>query len=156
MQHVQGYTGGHWTPPSGKYSLRIASVASRATANKTKMQNVSTLLTISMAIGVRRYYTARIARWRRFVDFINATKRRHWASTRSDVIKGTHQLRLFRTFHSEKKKQLTCWPLITIGVWQIKLTRSTLLFFHNTLLGWHCCNNRFLFPVFPNNLLKYL
>jgi hypothetical protein len=24
MQHVQGYTGSHWTPPSGNYSLRIA------------------------------------------------------------------------------------------------------------------------------------
>jgi len=34
MQHVQGYTGSHWTPPSGDYSLRIASAAARATANK--------------------------------------------------------------------------------------------------------------------------
>ena len=37
----------------------------------------------------------------------------------------TRQLRLFRTFHREKELQLTCWPLITIGVWHIKLTRST-------------------------------
>jgi len=77
MQHDQGYTGSHWTPPSGDYSLRIASAAARATANKTKMQNVSTLLAISIAIAVRRYYTARIARWRRFVAFIKANKRRH-------------------------------------------------------------------------------
>ena len=27
MQHVQGYTGSHWTPPSGDYSLRIALAA---------------------------------------------------------------------------------------------------------------------------------
>jgi hypothetical protein len=40
MQHVQGYSRSHWTPPSGDYSLHIAPVAARATANKmttTKM-----------------------------------------------------------------------------------------------------------------------
>jgi hypothetical protein len=34
-RHVQGYPGSHWTLPSGDYSLRIASAAARATANKT-------------------------------------------------------------------------------------------------------------------------
>ncbi len=33
MQHVQGYSGSHWTPASGNYSLRIAPVAARAKAN---------------------------------------------------------------------------------------------------------------------------
>jgi len=47
MQHDQGFTGSHWTPPSGDYWCCIAPVAARATANKTKMKNVSTLLTIS-------------------------------------------------------------------------------------------------------------
>jgi len=37
MHHVQGYTGSHWTLPSGDYSLRIASAAASATANKTLM-----------------------------------------------------------------------------------------------------------------------
>ncbi len=60
--------------PSGNYSLRIAPAAARAT-----------LLAVSTAIAMRRYYTARIARWRRFLAFIKATKRRHWASTRSDI-----------------------------------------------------------------------
>jgi hypothetical protein len=60
MQHDQGFTRSHWTPPLGNYSLHIALAAARATAIKTKVQNVSTLLTISMAIAVRRYYTARI------------------------------------------------------------------------------------------------
>jgi hypothetical protein len=36
MQHVQGYSGSHWTPPSGDYLLCIAPAAARATANKTK------------------------------------------------------------------------------------------------------------------------
>ncbi len=35
MRHVQGYSGSHWTLPSGNYLLRIAPVAARATANKT-------------------------------------------------------------------------------------------------------------------------
>jgi hypothetical protein len=37
MQHVQGYTGSHWMPPLGDYSLHIALAAARATANNTKM-----------------------------------------------------------------------------------------------------------------------
>jgi hypothetical protein len=35
MRHVQGYSGNHWTPPSGNYSLRIAPVAARATGKQT-------------------------------------------------------------------------------------------------------------------------
>ncbi len=35
MQHVQGYSKSHWMLPSGNYSLCIAPVADRATANKT-------------------------------------------------------------------------------------------------------------------------
>jgi hypothetical protein len=36
MQHIQGYSGSHWTPLSGNYSLRITPAAARATANKTR------------------------------------------------------------------------------------------------------------------------
>ena len=84
MQHDQGFTRSHWTPPSGNYWLRIAPAAARATANKKKVQNVFTLLTILMAITVRQYHTVRIARWRRFVAFIKATKHHHPASSCSD------------------------------------------------------------------------
>jgi hypothetical protein len=35
MQHVQGYSGSHWTPPSGNYSLHIAPVAAGATGKQT-------------------------------------------------------------------------------------------------------------------------
>jgi hypothetical protein len=69
MQHVQGYTGSHWTPPSGDYSLRIALAAAR-TANKTTMYYVTTLMDISVVIAMRWYYTARIARCRRSRAFI--------------------------------------------------------------------------------------
>jgi hypothetical protein len=61
MQHVHGYIGSHWTLPSGDYSLLIAPAAAMATINKTTMQNVPSLLAISMAIAMRRYYTVRIA-----------------------------------------------------------------------------------------------
>ena len=116
MQHDQGFIGSHWMPPLGNYLLRIAPTAARATANETTIQHVPTWLAISMAVAMRRYYTSHITRWRRFVAFIKATKRHHRASTRSDIIKGTRQRRLFRLFHREIGLQLTCWPLITIGV----------------------------------------
>jgi hypothetical protein len=32
---------------------------------------------------------------------------------------------LFLQFHREKGLELTCWPLITIVVWHIKLMRRT-------------------------------
>ncbi len=73
-------------PPSGNQLLRIALAAARAAANKTTMQNVSTLLTILMAVMEWWHYIAHIAWWRRFMAFIKATKRCHQASTCSDSI----------------------------------------------------------------------
>jgi hypothetical protein len=35
MQHVQGYSGSHWTPASGDYLLCIAPAAARATGKQT-------------------------------------------------------------------------------------------------------------------------
>jgi hypothetical protein len=35
MQHVQGYSGSHWTPASGNYLLRITPAAARATGKQT-------------------------------------------------------------------------------------------------------------------------
>jgi hypothetical protein len=34
MQHVQGYSGSHWMPPLGIYSLRIAPATARATGKQ--------------------------------------------------------------------------------------------------------------------------
>jgi hypothetical protein len=34
-QHVQGYSGSHWTPASGNYLLCIAPAAARATGKQT-------------------------------------------------------------------------------------------------------------------------
>ena len=87
MQHDNDFIGSHWTPPLGDYSLRIAPLAARAAINSTMMQHVPTLLAVLMAITMRRYYTTRITRWRRFVAFIEATKCHHRTSTRSNSIK---------------------------------------------------------------------
>jgi hypothetical protein len=54
MQHVQGYSRCPWTPPSCNYSLRIAPVVARATANKTMMKNVPAFLAILMAMAVHQ------------------------------------------------------------------------------------------------------
>jgi hypothetical protein len=35
IQHVQGYSGSHWTPPLGNYSLCIAPAAARATGKQS-------------------------------------------------------------------------------------------------------------------------
>ncbi len=35
MRHVQGYSGSHWMPPSGDYSLRNTPAAARATDKQT-------------------------------------------------------------------------------------------------------------------------
>jgi hypothetical protein len=34
MQHVQGYSGSHWTPALGDYLLRITPAAARATGKQ--------------------------------------------------------------------------------------------------------------------------
>ncbi len=67
--------------------ISIAPTAARVTENIMTMQYMSTLLTISMAVAVRRYYTARITWWVRSMAFIKATKHRQRASTCSDIIK---------------------------------------------------------------------
>ena len=124
MQHVQGYTWSHWTLPFGNYSLRFAPAATRATANKTVMWNVPTLLAISMAMAVRLYYTVCITRWRRFMAFLKATK----VSTYSDNINRMPTPNFCGILYRqiiEKGLKLTFRPLITIGVWHMKLMRST-------------------------------
>ena len=56
----------------------------RRPINTTMMQHVPTLLPTSMAIAMQRYNTKCIARRRRFVAFVKATKCHHRASTRAD------------------------------------------------------------------------
>jgi hypothetical protein len=57
MQHNQGFTGSHCARQSGDYSLCIILMAARVTIKKTMMQNVPTLLAVSMTIPMWRYTT---------------------------------------------------------------------------------------------------
>jgi hypothetical protein len=93
--------------PSGDYLLCIAQTSTRATINNATMQHAPTLLAILMAVAVRQYYTARIARWRRFMAFIKGTKRHHRASTCSGSI------------------NLTCLPLI-LGIFHRQIVEKGL------------------------------
>jgi hypothetical protein len=149
MQHDQGFTGSHWTPPSGDYWLRIAPAAARATANKTKVQNVSSLPTIVMAITVCQYNTAPIAQWRRFIAFIKATKRCHWASTRSDRHQSDMPNPISGVYFIVKslKKNLSC-PNNNGGVThrtdEKHLNNLSEYFVGVVKIGFNCYNNRFL------------
>ena len=60
----------HQKPLNTDYSLCITQAAARAIINSTIMKHEPNLLAVLMAIAMRWYYTAQIARWRRFMAFI--------------------------------------------------------------------------------------
>ena len=97
MQHDQGFTGSHRTPPLGDYSLRIALAAARAIINTTIMQHIPTFLAVLMAITMQQYYTMCIARWRKFV-----TKRHHQVGFDPLLPNQTHQSCCFGHFIMKK------------------------------------------------------
>ena len=117
MQHVQGYSGSHWMPPSGNYSLCITPGPPGQQANKQQSTNIPTKLSILMAMAMCRYITAHIARWRRSRASLEATGRCHRASIMSNNIKGTY-LHWFFMFHVVFLNTLKAkgWPQLTIGV----------------------------------------
>jgi hypothetical protein len=99
MQHVQGYTGNHYTLPSGNYLLCIAPAVARATGKQMAMKNTPSLLAVLMVMTMRRHYvTACIPRWRRSRASLEGTGHRHWASINYDYIKGTYHCRVFVVF----------------------------------------------------------
>ncbi len=95
MQHVQGYTGSHWTLPLGNYSFCIAPEAARATANEQGQKHTPTLLAILMAMAIHCYITMHIARWRRSRAPLEATGLHHLVSIMSDNIKETYLHQFF-------------------------------------------------------------
>ncbi len=114
----------HWHRATTKSVLPQRPPGQQQTNNNV-IEYVPTLMAISMAIAMQRYYTALITQLRRYRAFIKATKHRHWASTCSNSINQTRQYQLFLRFHREKGLKLTCWTLIKIGVWHIELMKST-------------------------------
>ncbi len=67
-------------------------------AYKQQSTNTPAKLAILMAMAMRRYVTARIARWRRSRASLEATGRCHWASIMPDNIVGTWLQRFFYVF----------------------------------------------------------
>ena len=140
----------HWMPPSGNCSLHIAPAAAMATANKTTMKNIPTLLAVLMAMAVRWYYIARITRWRSFMAFPKVTKHHHWARTCSDNIKGTCLPLFFVVNLSKKGCEVKGWPQLTLGVtYQIdgKHLTSMREYFVGGFIAFNHLNNCFLLHV---------
>ncbi len=126
MEEVQGFTRSHWTLQwtLGNYSFRIAPAATRVAGKTMKMKNTPTLLAISMAMAMCRYNTVHIVWWRRSRTLLEATGRRHQAGICSDIINQTCIRRVFfYCQHIENGLEAKVWPLLLIGVWQIKLMR---------------------------------
>ncbi len=71
-------------------------------ANKQQSTNTPKKVAILMAMAMRRYVTARIARWRRSRASLEATVHRHWASIMSDNINRTWLQCFFLMFSSSK------------------------------------------------------
>ncbi len=71
-------------------------------ANKQQSTNTPRKLAVLMAMAMRRYVTARIARWRRSRDSLEATGRHHRASILSNNIKGPWLRQFFWCFSSSK------------------------------------------------------
>jgi hypothetical protein len=61
MQHVQGYLGSHWIPPSATTCSILPQQLPGQQAKKQQSTNTPTLLAILMAMKMRQYNTACIA-----------------------------------------------------------------------------------------------
>jgi hypothetical protein len=95
-------------------------------AHKQQSTNTPKKVAILMAIAMRWYVTARIARWRRSRASLEATGRRHWVSNMPDNIVRTwlqHFFYVFMVKTVEKGDGLTLRTLFLIGVCHIKQKR---------------------------------
>ena len=147
--------------PSGNYSLRITRAAARATINTTKMEHVPTLLAVSMAITMWRYYTAHMARWRRFVAFIKATKCRHRVSTHSDRHQSDMPTPISGVYFIVKslKKSSSCPNNnrdVTHQSDEKHLYNMSEYFVGVVNIAFNHYNNQFVLRIISHYLLKYL
>ncbi len=70
MQHVQGYSGSHWTPALGDYALRIAPAAIRATGKQTTINKY----TYKAVISRLDMYRTNVLMYRTMVLLAHLTK----------------------------------------------------------------------------------
>ena len=127
----------HWSSTCGitQYSMTRTSLEAtdywlRITPAKMKMQHVSTLLAVLMAIAMHCYYTVHIAWWRRFVAFIKATQRRHRACTNA------MNLLSFKSFRRRRWLDRAGWLRNLLRVWHINGKPRTWKLHRNTYMGW--------------------
>ncbi len=113
-----------------------------------------------MAIVMRRYYTAHIAWWRRFVAFIKATKRHHWASTRSNSFQPDMQMPVDSFISSWKKTPVDMLApnknrSVTYQTDGNHISKTIGYLVGVVELAWYSLNTRLLLRVFTNNHLIY-
>ncbi len=128
MWHFQGYSGSHWTLPSGNYLLCIAPVAARATGKQTTIKK----------IHLKRWPFWWPWQWRMSRASLEATGRRHRASIMSNNINRTWLRRFFNVFIVKTVGNghgLTLRPLFLIGVWHINQNRRAWLRWVYIVLG---------------------
>ena len=119
------WPGLHWKPLDA--AIRQLLIP-RAINNNTMIKNTPTLLAVLMAIVMQWYDTARIAQWRRSMASLEATGHRHWVSICFNSINWSYLHCFFSIFHHQLVEQghnVNWWPELTMGVWHIKLMRST-------------------------------
>ncbi len=108
-------------------------------ANKQQSTNTAKKQAILMAMVMRRYVTAQIARWRRSRTLLQATRRCHHASIMSNNINRTWLQQIFFDVFIVKTvgkgHGLMLRPLFLIGVWHIKQKRRAWLRWLYNLLG---------------------
>jgi hypothetical protein len=69
-------------------------------AHKQQSTNTTKKLAVLMAMAMRRYVTAHIARWRRFRALLDATKRRHRVSIAANSCNWSRMCQFFTSFSS--------------------------------------------------------
>ncbi len=74
-------------------------------ANKQQSTNTPKKVAVLMAMVMRRYVTACIARWRRSRASLEATGRRHQVSIMSNNINWTWLRRFFLCFHCQNRRK---------------------------------------------------
>jgi hypothetical protein len=74
-------------------------------ANKQQSTNTPKKVAVLMAMAMRRYVTAHIARWRRSRASLEATGRCHRASIMSNNINWTWLRRFFLCFHPQNRRK---------------------------------------------------
>ena len=101
--------------------------------------NVLPLLTILMAVAVRRYYTQRITQSRRFMAFLKGAKAAIRQALTPIDSKGHHNAVISLSFKSFRRRRWcnrSGWIGNLLGVWHINGKPRTWQMHRKTYMGW--------------------